>query len=280
MTATNDRLADDRFATDGRANDRLAHPARLTAVASGKGGVGKTWFAITLAHAWAKRGRRVLLADGDFGLANIDIQLGLPPAPGLGAVLAGRLTLAQAALSLPGLGFDVLAGHSGNPMLTNLAPASVDALADGLRMLPYDDIVLDLGAGLDPATRRLAARADRLLVLVTDEPTSLTDGYAVIKLNAADAPAADMRVVVNQAASREAGQRTYATLARACAHFLHRTPALAGIIRRDDRVRDAIRHQTALLTRHPNSQAASDVDDAAATLLETACAMAGNSSSQ
>jgi flagellar biosynthesis protein FlhG len=251
--------------------------ARLTAVASGKGGVGKTWFAITLAHAWARRGRRVALADGDFGLANIDIQLGLPPAPGLAAFLSGRLTLAQAIQTLPDLAFDILAGQSGNLTLATLPPAHIDSLIAALRALPYDDIVLDLGAGLDPATRLLAARADRLLVLITDEPTSLTDGYAVIKLNAADSPGADMRVVVNQAANPAAGQRSYATLARACTHFLHRTPALAGIIRRDDRVRDAIRHQTALLTRHPSSQAACDVQDLAAALLDPP---PGNSSSQ
>ena len=245
----------------------LPHPpVRLTAIASGKGGVGKTWFAITLSQAWARQGRRVLLFDGDFGLANIDIQLGLPPSPGIGAVLAGRSTLAQAAQTIPGLGFAVLAGQSGSGALASLSPASVAGIVTGLRGLEYDDIVLDLGAGLDQSTRLLAARADRLLVLVTDEPTSLTDGYAVIKLHAADAPGADVRIVVNQAPSAAAGARTYATLARACGHFLHSTPPLAGVIRRDDKVKDAIRRQTALLTRHPSSPAATDVEQTAAGL--------------
>jgi flagellar biosynthesis protein FlhG len=255
-------------------NDDVIHgTVRLCAVASGKGGVGKTWFSTTLAHAWARMGRRVLLVDGDFGLANIDIQLGLPPAPGLGAVLAGRVSLEAAALPIPELGFAVLAGQSGSGVLAGLPAGHVDALMAGLRGLPYDDIVLDLGAGLEAATRRLTALADRALVLVTDEPTSLTDGYAVIKLHAADAPGRDVRVVINQAASEAAGGRSYATLARACGHFLQRTPPLAGIIRRDERVRDAIRRQTALLTRHPASQAAGDVERIAA-------ALAGNSSSQ
>jgi flagellar biosynthesis protein FlhG len=244
--------------------------ARLTAIASGKGGVGKTWFAITLAHAWTLSGRRVLLFDGDFGLANIDIQLGLAPAQGLGAVLSGRAQMAQAIQPVPSLGFGVLAGQSGSGALSNLPPQAVADLVTTLRGLDYDDIVLDLGAGLDQANRILASLAARLLVLVTDEPTSLTDAYAVIKLHAADtpddAPPPDVRIVVNQATSQAGGQRTYKTLSRACAHFLNRTPALAGIILRDDRVRDAIRHQTALLTRHPGSQAAGDVERLAATL--------------
>ncbi len=233
---------------------------RLTAIASGKGGVGKTWFAITLAHAWARAGRRVVLFDGDLGLANIDIQLGLAPGPGLAAVLSGRISMQQAAQSVPALGFSVLAGQSGTGALSGLAPERVGSLLEQLRQLRCDDVILDLGAGLDPSTRLLAARADRLLVVATDEPTSLTDAYAVIKLHAADGGPVDVRIVINQSGGAAAGQRTYETLARACGHFLKRTPVLAGIIRRDDKVRDAIRHQTALLTRHPGSAAAGDVE--------------------
>ena len=238
----------------------------VTAIASGKGGVGKTWFAVTLAHALADQHHRVLLFDGDLGLANVDIQLGVTPAHDLGAVLAGRVTLEEAAMKIDGAGFDLLAGRSGSGALAALPEAALANVLAGLPALPYDHVLLDLGAGLDAATRRMAAGANTLLVLVTDEPTSLTDAYAVIKLNAADAPHADVRIVVNLATGTAAGQRTYATLARACARFLGHTPRLAGIVRRDPRVTDAIRHQTPLLTRHPNTQAASDVRGIAAAL--------------
>jgi flagellar biosynthesis protein FlhG len=241
---------------------------RLVAIASGKGGVGKTWFAITLAHALARAGRRVLLFDGDLGLANVDIQLGLTPSRDLGWVVAGRASIAEAALRHPEGGFDILAGRSGSGTLSTLEPALLEQVLAALRQEAErrDIVLLDLGAGLDRATRRMAAAVDRLLVMATEEPTSLTDAYAVLKLYAADRAAGDARVVVNQASSRPAGERTHATLRRACATFLGNAPPLAGVIRRDDRVRDAIRRQSLLLTRYPASTAASDVEAVARTL--------------
>src|SRR6185312_15989217 len=92
----------------------------VIAVASGKGGVGKTWFSITLTHTLARAGQRVLLFDGDLGLANVDIQLGLMPKYDLGSVVAGRLTLNQAAVSYKDGGFDIIAGRSGSGTLANI----------------------------------------------------------------------------------------------------------------------------------------------------------------
>ncbi len=125
-------------------------------------------------------------------------------------------------------------------------------------------MLLDLAAGLERPVRRMASAADTLLVVVTDEPTSLTDAYAVLKLHAAERPDADWeggqaRIVVNQAESHAAGEGTFASLARACEAFLRRRPVLAGVVRRDERVRDAIRQQSPLLTRHPGCPAAQDV---------------------
>ncbi len=233
--------------------------ARRVAVASGKGGVGKTWFAITLAHALAEGGLRVLLFDGDLGLANIDIQLGLTPEHDLGAVIASCSRLDDAICAFPQGGFDILAGRSGSGSLATLPPARLDAMLSDLGRQTHGVILLDLGAGLDLNTRFMAAWADTVLVVATDEPTSLTDAYTVLKLHTADRPGGDARVVVNQAAGPAAGRRTFDTLARACQQFLGTTPKLAGIVRRDEHVRDAIRRQTPLLTRHPGCHAAADV---------------------
>ena len=250
---------------------------RVIAIASGKGGVGKTWLSITLAHVLASRGAQVLLFDGDFGLANIDIQLGLTPSRDLSDVAAGRFTLTEAITAYAGSEgtgpyFGVLPGRSGASVLSSLAVPTLDAMLTDLRGLAaYDTLLLDLGAGIDRVTRRLAAWADTLLVITTDEPTALADAYVVLKLHARDhlvlanddGLAVDARIIVNQAASFASGERAYATLAKACSNFLGRTPPLAGIIRKDTSVSDAIRRQALLRTRHPNAPAACDVERAA-----------------
>jgi len=242
---------------------------RCVAVGSGKGGVGKTWFAITLAHALARSGRRVLLFDGDLGLANIDIQLGLTPVLDLGSVVSGAATLADAIEHFVPGGFDILAGRSGSGSLATLEPAALERLLALLTLTAarYDTVLLDLGAGLDRPVRRLAAWADTLLVVATDEPTSLTDAYATLKLHAADRPGGDARLIVNQSSTPSAGERTAATLTRACMAFLGRAPLMAGTVRRDLHVQDAIRRQTPLLTRHPNCPASLDVERIAAGLM-------------
>ncbi|MDX2102822.1 MAG: MinD/ParA family protein [Alphaproteobacteria bacterium] len=233
----------------------------LIAIASGKGGVGKTFFAITFTHALARQGRKVLLFDGDLGLANVDVQLGLMPNRDLGGVITGRLTLSQAKTAYPTAGFDVIAGRSGTGSLAALAPSRLAVLGSDLATLArsYDHVVMDLGAGVDRMVRQLAGFASRRLVVVTPEPTSLTDAYAFIKITIADDPTADLRIVVNQARTQAEGDRTYATLLKACESFLRYTPPLAGVVRRDRRVIECIRAQTPLLSRFSTSDAAVDI---------------------
>jgi flagellar biosynthesis protein FlhG len=241
----------------------------VIAVASGKGGVGKTWFSITLAHSLARAQQRTLLFDGDIGLANVDIQLGLMPKTDLGSVVAGRLTLNQATVNYPEGGFDIIAGRSGSGTLANIPLSRLQLLGDDLNLLAcaYDRVVLDLGAGVERTVRALANNAGTILVVTTDEPTSLTDAYAFIKVTHLERPGADMRVVVNMANSTREGERIYNTLLKACEGFLKMSPPLAGVIRRDLKVREAIRNQTPLLTRSPNSEAATDVEAIVVKLL-------------
>ena len=237
------------------------HP-RFIAIASGKGGVGKTWLSISLAHAFCKSGSRVLLFDADLGLANVDVQLGLTPKIDLGSVLSGRSTIEGAITRHEPTGIAVLAGQSGSGALAGLSAERLDQLLARLRAetAAYDVVLVDLSAGIDRVVRRIATWSDLLLVVATDEPTSLTDAYAVLKLQTAGDPAGDARIVVNQAASLTAGQQTYETLRRACDAFLHREPPLAGVIRHDMKVRDAIRRQTSVLLRHPGCVASMDVE--------------------
>ncbi len=242
--------------------------ANVLTVASGKGGVGKTWFSITLAQAISRAGRRVLLMDGDLGLANVDIQLGLTPSRDLGAVIADRLAIADAVTPYGEGGFDIVAGQSGSGSLAALPDLVVAGLRDQMFALAerYDTAILDLSAGIDRPVRMLAASGGICVVVTTGEPTALTDAYALIKLTLARQPDLDIRVVVNMAASQRDGNQTFDTLARAARNFLGYMPRLAGIVCRDDHVADTIRHQSPLLTRHPNCPAAREVEAIAADL--------------
>lgn len=235
--------------------------ANAIAVASGKGGVGKTWLSVTLAQALARQGRRVLLFDGDLGLANVDIQLGLTPSTDLAMTLERDLPLERAVATYRPGGFDVIAGRSGSGSLATIPGPRLQRLSDGLLHLAasYDDVILDLGAGVERNVRHLAAQCGICLVVTTDEPTALTDAYAFIKLANGQQHRGELRIVVNMAGSPAEGERTYATLRKACESFLRIAPPLAGIVRRDPHVKDSIRAQSPILIRHPGTKAAEDV---------------------
>ncbi|NCC23046.1 MAG: MinD/ParA family protein [Alphaproteobacteria bacterium] len=241
----------------------------VIAVASGKGGVGKTWFSISLAHALAREGKKVLLFDGDLGLANVDVQLGLMPRRDLNDVIRGRLGLDKVTQSYDDGGFDIIAGRSGQASLSALPSQRLAFLRDQLLEVAdsYDVVIADLGAGVDRTVRMLSASATRTLLITTDEPTSLTDAYAFIKLGNAAGMSKHISIVVNMAQNPIEGEKTYKTLLKACENFLRLKPPLAGMIRHDPRVKESIRHQTPFLTRSPNTETAEDVEKIAKVVL-------------
>lgn len=233
----------------------------IIAIASGKGGVGKTWVSVTLAHLLARAGRPVLLFDGDIGLANVDVQLGLTPQHDLSSVLSGNKTLKEVITHYPEGGFDIIAGRSGSASLASMPPQKLEAIADQLIALEkdYDFVLIDLGAGIEHNVQYLASLAARLIIVVTDEPTSLTDAYAFIKIAHNAGVRSEVGVVVNQASTQKEGEGTYHTLNKACVNFLNISPQLLGIIRRDNKVKDSIRHQKSIVVRAPHSTAATDM---------------------
>ena len=234
----------------------------LLAVASGKGGVGKTWFSITLAHAMAKQNKKILLFDGDLGLANIDVQLGLMPEHDLRHVIDKKLPLSRIVQHHTGTGLNVIAGQSGAVSLANLPIEQVIALRDELLPLcaDYDRAIIDLGAGIDRTVRILSGAARNVLIIVNEEPTSLTDAYAFIKLTHMAGLADAVHIIVNNVDNKADGERVYQTLSKACQNFLKIRPPLAGIVRHDKKIPESIRYQTPLLTRYPNSTAAFDME--------------------
>ncbi|MDD2876813.1 MAG: AAA family ATPase [Acidiphilium sp.] len=237
---------------------------RLIALASGKGGVGKTWLSLTLAQALSRR-RRVLVFDADFGLANADIQLGHLPGVDLGTTIRDGANLRDSIITVEQGGFDLIAGHSGSGALAGISTVTMAKLLNNLASVTegYDVVLFDLGTGIEAATRQVAAHADTVVLVSTEDPASLTDAYAVLKLLKRDRTdlglAVDARIVVNQARSEAAGKRAHAALARAARGFLRIDPPLLGIIGRDERVAEAIRGQRLLLSQFPQSPAAGSV---------------------
>lgn len=242
---------------------------RLVTISSGKGGVGKTWFAISLSHALHLLGYRILLIDADVGLANINVQLGLKKGCDLGARLGNGKAILSSIQKAQMLGFDVLLGQSSGACMGALDLSAAELILNELRTLyeDYDLIVLDLPSGNDLGMRRLMTAADDSVLLTTEEPTALTDAYALIKTARKKLPNFIPKIVINFVGSHQAGNRTFEGLSRVCDRFMTMRPAFLGSIRRDRRVAEAISRQAPLFQCYPKCDAAADVMALATTLI-------------
>ncbi len=231
------------------------------AVLSGKGGVGKTNIALNLGYALYAQSQAAMLMDCDLGLANLDVMLGISPDKNLQDLLTPGVSPAEVVYPLEKNGLDLLPAASGVPELVEMDEEQREELFRKLRDLlsRYGYLILDLGAGISPTVLSFASMAHLRLVVVTPEPTSLTDGYALMKVLVTKHQAEEFHVVVNDASTIAEAKATFARLAAACKKFLDIEPVYLGAVRHDRAVPDSVRKQTPLLKNAPRSGAARDI---------------------
>ncbi|MBL8747506.1 MAG: MinD/ParA family protein [Phycisphaerae bacterium] len=242
-----------------RASDR----ARVIAVASGKGGVGKTNIAVNLAIALADAGRETVLIDGDFGLGNADMLCGVSPGGHVGAVVQGRRSLEDIAVRYRPRMRLVPCG-SGVASLADLDAASRRRFMESFGELERtaEVMILDCGAGLGAVVLDLLALADLTMIVTTPEPTSIADAYGVIKTVATRDPkpaARSVQLVVNQASSLEEARSVHARVSAVCDRFLGFGVPFAGMVSLDARVSQSVRMRKPMLLAHPRCAASRDV---------------------
>lgn len=251
--------------------------ARIMAVTSGKGGVGKTFISANLAAALARRGERVLVLDADLGLANLDVVLNLHPKITLHDVFTGKATLGEAILPAPG-GFEVLLAGSGLVEYSRLTAEVRDQLLKIIETVAprYDRILLDTGAGISDVVLYAVSLADEVLVVTTPEPTSMTDAYATIKLLATQQQRSAIRLIVNHVGRPGEGRAIRGQLQLVVDRFV--APMLApeapplkldllGEIPLDPSVREAVQRRRLLMELLPGCAAALAVNALADRLM-------------
>lgn len=218
--------------------------ALIVAVASGKGGVGKTSLTLNIARALSKAGKRVLVFDADIGLANIDVQLGLAPGKDLSDVLRGQANVKDV-ITRSNKGFDVVPGRSGGEDLPFITAVERQQMLRQVQEVAadYDLILLDVAAGVSDEVLTFAKFADRTLLVVTPDPSSITDAYAVVKLLKLRHNVTNCTVLVNQAGSETDGKDTYTKLKTAADRFLDIKLPLTGILVHDKAYTQAVRMQ-------------------------------------
>ncbi len=232
----------------------------IIAVTSGEGSVGKTWLAITLAQAMNMQKRKVFLFDAGGGLLNIDFQMEIQNRRLLNDVINGELTFNQAIIAINRRRFDMITMAAGSDLLESMPIGRLQILRDYLLTTAqnYQHTVIDL-LPTEKIIKHLMPQQMKLILVCTAEPSNLVATYQFLQRPDICARCQSLQIVINYAQSYEEGLRTYNTLRRACEQYVSFTPPLLGVIRRDTRVRDAIRNRVLLLNRYPNSEAAEDV---------------------
>jgi flagellar biosynthesis protein FlhG len=238
---------------------RLRAPSnvKVVAITGGKGGVGKTLTAVNLGAALAGMGRSTMLLDADFGLANVDVLLGMRARLNLEHVVSGRCALEDVILTSSS-GLRVVPATSGSVTMATLSRVQHAGLIGAFSQLlePLDVLLVDTAAGLSDGVITFSEAAQRVVVLVCDEPASLTDAYGLIKVLSRRQPSCRFEVVANMVESAAHGRDLYEKLMRVCHRFLGITPAYFGYLPNDEFVRQAIRRQTTVVEAYPSSAAA------------------------
>ena len=229
-------------------------PVKVIAVTGGKGGVGKTTVTANLAVSLAERGREVMVLDADLGLANLDVMLGLQPRYNLSHVLAGERSLDDVLVDGP-CGIKIIPASSGVRRMVNLNSMEqaglIRAFSDLRRNV--DVLLLDTAAGIHDEVLMFSRAAHHVLVVVCDEPASLTDAYALIKVMSREMGVTRFRILANQTRVLGEGRDLYDKLRKVCDRFLDVTLDYAGAVPQDDFIRRSIQRQKAVTELFPGS---------------------------
>lgn len=249
---------------DGIRKMNQSNPVRVIAITSGKGGVGKTNLSVNVGIALAQRGRRVALLDADMGLANVDILLGIYPKFNLSHVLSGDKTLAEIMLNGPS-GLKVIPGASGIQKMAELSTIEQAALIHAFSEIDQDldVLIVDTAAGISASVVNFARACQEIIVVICDEPTSLTDAYAFIKLLNRDYNLSHFHVLTNMVKTAQQGLALFQKLTKVTDHFLDVTVRFLGAVPYDEYLRKSVQKQTPVVVAFPGSKSSIAVKEIA-----------------
>ncbi|WP_276307799.1 MinD/ParA family protein [Stenotrophobium rhamnosiphilum] len=229
-------------------------PVQVIAVTSGKGGVGKTSVSVNLAVSMAMSGKKVMLLDGDLGLANVDVMLGLQPKYNLADVIEGKCTLEDTLLKGPG-DLLIVPASSGKRQMAELTQAQnaglIHAFSDLHRSL--DVLIVDTAAGIADSVITFSQASQEVIVVVCGDPASMTDAYALIKVLNRDHGVKRIQILANKVHNAIEAREIHENLRRVSERFLDVTLNLVGSIPHDEWLQRAVRRQKAVVDLYPNS---------------------------